>query len=56
MKADLTSKTECVEDKLRAVEDGEAAVLVSFVLAIFEAVKVFGVPPRADLPDLEEVH
>lgn len=56
VKKGLTSETECVQDKLRAVENGEAAVLVSFVLAIFEAVKVFGVSPRTDLSNLVEVH
>lgn len=53
---DLTSQTERVENKLRAVENGEAAVLVGFVLPIFEAVKVFGVPPWTDLSDLKQVH
>lgn len=56
LKTELTSQTECVQNKLRAVENGEAAVLVSFVLSVLEAVKVFGVPPWTDLSYLEEVH
>lgn len=53
---ELTSEAECVEDKLRAVENCEAGVVLMFVLAVFKALKVFGVPSRADLSDLKQVH
>lgn len=49
----LTSETERVENKLRAVENREAGVFIVFVFAIFKALKVLGVPPRTKLSDLK---
>lgn len=53
---DLTSKTECVENKLWAIENCEAGVFIMFVLAILKALKVFRVPSGTDLSDLKQVH
>lgn len=52
----LTSETERVENKLRAVENGEAGVFIVFVFAVPKALKVFGVPSGSDLSDLKQVH
>lgn len=56
MLSDLTPKAECVENKLWAIENCEAGVVIMFVLAIFKALKVFGIPSRTDLSDLKQVH
>lgn len=53
---DLTSQTEGAENKLWAVEDCEAGIFIVFVLAIFKALKVFGVPAWTNLSDLKQVH
>lgn len=53
---DLTSQTEGVENKLWAVEDCKAGILIMFVLAVFKTLKVLGVPPCTNLSDLKQVH
>lgn len=52
MHKDLTSETECAENKLWAIENCEAGVFIVFVFAIFKALKVLGVPSWSNLSDL----
>lgn len=52
----LTSQTEGVENKLGAVENCEAGIFIVFILAVFKALKVLGVPPWTNLSDLKQVH
>lgn len=55
-KEELTSQTQGVENKLRAVEDCKAGVLLVFISAVLKALKVFGAPSWANLSNLRDVH